>query len=385
MCFEKICVVFELIVIYGNTLTNVWGHGIIKEAYLGHSSQKLFILHSEPKTYFDAENVCKYTGMKTYSGNKDEVNLYIKIKAERLGWNTFEDLWIGFIKHSNSNVWYSTKSSDCIEKSFTIPGQLFHERQCAVLNMSEPSYSGNPNLLYADSCNGRELGFVCLKSSGKIPKAVEFYPSSTVVENGSSRISWDNVTDTECAVNSFSEFFCYAATYFPETGICVAECTDMDNVPENVTLVNSTINSTVLLRTYNKVLINNTMTNLTSVSDPGQIPCLPDTQTTTGISTLASTSEQVTSQCPCTCPTTSNISTVDLQQKITQIKENLTVAKTSLSSSQRKLICAPDERPSSVTMGILGTCVIIGTLFALVGSDLFKVFFITVKFLTRKF
>lgn len=36
--------------------------------------------------YFDVENVCKYIGMKMYSGNKDEVNLYIKIKVERLGW-----------------------------------------------------------------------------------------------------------------------------------------------------------------------------------------------------------------------------------------------------------------------------------------------------------
>lgn len=87
--------------------------------------------------------------------------------------------------------------------------------------------------------------------------AVEFYPLSALVENGSSQISWQNVTDTECAVNSFSESLCYAATYFPETGICVAECTDMDTVPENVTLVNSTINSTVLLRTYNRGIITN--------------------------------------------------------------------------------------------------------------------------------
>lgn len=82
--------------------------------------------------------------------------------------------------------------------------------------------------------------------------AVEFYPLSALVENGSSRKSWENVTDTECAVNSFSEFLCYAATYFPETGVCIAECTDMDNVPENVTLVNSTVNSTVILRSYNR-------------------------------------------------------------------------------------------------------------------------------------
>lgn len=385
MCFAKICVFFLLNVIFENTLTNVLNHGIIKEAYWGAVWQKTYILHADRKTFLEAKNICESNGMNMYRGTDEKVHLYIKVKAQRLGWHAFEDVWVGLMKHSNSSVWYGAKSSEWVELAITLHGQLFHERQYAVLNMSGPSHSANSNLTYADSCNDRELGFVCIDLHGKIPSAVEFYPLSALVENGSSQISWQNVTDTECAVNSFSESLCYAATYFPETGICVAECTDMDTVPENVTLVNSTINSTVLLRTYNRVLINNTMTNLTSVSDPGQIPCLPDIQTTTGISTLASTSDHVTSQCPCTCPMTSNISTEDLQQKITQIKENLTVAKTSLSSSQRKLICAPDERQSSMTMGILGTCVIIGTLFALVGSDLFKVFFITVKFLKRKF
>lgn len=75
---------------------------------------------------------------------------------------------------------------------------------------------------------------------------------SEVVERGTHQKSWENVTITECAENSFSIFVCFAATYYPETGICIAECTDMDIVSENVTLVNSSINSTVLLRTYNK-------------------------------------------------------------------------------------------------------------------------------------
>lgn len=86
----------------------------------------------------------------------------------------------------------------------------------------------------------------------RISLDVESYTLSEVVERGMYQKSWGNVTDTECAENSFSIFFCFAATYYRETGICIAECTDMDNVPENVTLVNSTINSTVLLRTYNK-------------------------------------------------------------------------------------------------------------------------------------
>lgn len=51
----------------------------------------------------------------------------------------------------------------------TLHGQLFHERQYAVLNMSGPSHSANSNLTYADSCNDRELGFVCIDLHGKIP------------------------------------------------------------------------------------------------------------------------------------------------------------------------------------------------------------------------
>lgn len=81
----------------------------------------------------------------------------------------FEDVWVGLMKHSNSSVWYATKSSKCIEKTLTLPGELFHERQCGVLNMSGPSHSGNSNLTYADSCNGRELGFVCVDVHEKIP------------------------------------------------------------------------------------------------------------------------------------------------------------------------------------------------------------------------
>lgn len=81
----------------------------------------------------------------------------------------FEDVWVGLMKHSNSSVWYTTKSSKCTEKTLTLPGELFHERQCAVLNMSGPSHSENSNLSYADSCTGRELGFVCVDIYGEIP------------------------------------------------------------------------------------------------------------------------------------------------------------------------------------------------------------------------
>lgn len=136
------------------------------------------------------------------------------------------------------------------------------------------------------------------------------------------------------------------------------------------------------------VLINNTLTYL-PLMDTGQFPCLSDTSTLTdstsgsaGVSTLHSVTE-VFSQCLCICTTQYNISTNLLQQKISQIKKNLTIAKTSLSSSVRKKISAPDMRQSSFTMGIMGTCVIVGTVIALTAGDVIHVVFITVFLKTR--
>lgn len=123
--------------------------------------------------------------------------------------------------------------------------------------------------------------------------------------------------------------------------------------------------------------------------DTGQFPCLSDTSILTdstsgsaGVSTLDSVTE-VFSQCLCICTTQYNISTNLLQQKISQIKKNLTIAKTSLSSSVRKKISAPDMRQSSFTMGIVGTCVIVGTVIALTAGDVIHVVFITVFLKTR--
>lgn len=125
--------------------------------------------------------------------------------------------------------------------------------------------------------------------------------------------------------------------------------------------------------------------------DTGQFPCLSDTSTSTdstsvwaGVSTLDYVTEMY-SRCLCICTTQSNISTDVLQQKISQIKKNLTITITSLSSSVRKKISAPDMRQSSFAMGIVGMCVIVGTIVALTAGDVFHAVFITVKFLkTRK-
>lgn len=84
--------------------------------------------------------------------------------------NTSDDVWLGMYKHPNSSSWYLVKEDKCEEVNITLPGQLFQERQCAVLNMSGPSYSGNSRVIYAEDCEGRTLGFVCLVSYGDVIK-----------------------------------------------------------------------------------------------------------------------------------------------------------------------------------------------------------------------
>jgi hypothetical protein len=81
---------------------------------------------------------------------------------------------------------------------------------------------------------------------------VESHPASEVLEKGSDRDYWNATSEEECAISSFSTFSCYAATYFQEDEYCIAECTQMTTIPETVTLVNSSVDSTVLLRTHNK-------------------------------------------------------------------------------------------------------------------------------------
>lgn len=80
--------------------------------------------------------------------------------------NASEDVWFGLIKHPNSSLWYECRKNHCVEANIVIPGQLFYERQCAVLNMSSASKS---NILYADNCEGNAFGFACLGQYGTVP------------------------------------------------------------------------------------------------------------------------------------------------------------------------------------------------------------------------
>ncbi|XP_048775470.2 uncharacterized protein LOC125680071 [Ostrea edulis] len=377
-----------------NGLTSNENGTLSKPAYMGLQWLQHYIVFSELKTWLEARDVCRSVNgvLQFYKWNS--VNWYIKTKAGRAGWPTNHDIWLGMTKDKNSEIWYTVRSTKCIERNFTISGHNHSERQCAILNMSVSSHADTDNMIYADSCDAQLLGFACLVPKGRIPKDVDVYPMSKVVEKGYKRKRWNVSSEEECAINSFSVFHCYAATYFPEDEYCVAECTQMTSIPETVILVNSSINSTVLLRTHNKVSINHIVsTKSSTISD--QYPCVYESTTTntpivfstidtttTGVKKVTNhtantpmfynTTTDNPSQCHCICSTNSgNITTEALNQKISEIKRTLTVNKTSLSSTVRKKTSAPDSRTSSAGMGVLGICLIIILITALVASDLF--------------
>ncbi|XP_061184946.1 uncharacterized protein LOC133192961 [Saccostrea echinata] len=397
--------------------------------YLSAQWTNDFVVFSERKTWLDARDVCKSIDSVPQYNKWNLLNWYIKTKAIRNGWSGTDDVWLGMIKHQNSDVWNEERKYICQEVTMKISGQNQLERQCAVLNMS--SVSPNDNLMiYASSCDKSIFGFVCLVAQGELPKGVEYYPFSEVEEKGDRRLKLNTSSDTECAISSFSIIYCFAATYFPEDKYCVAECTPMVNIPETVTLVNSSTNSTVLLRTFNKVLINYTestlppstdqfpcplestaetstveiptggsTTSLQKLDSTSSLPELPDDTTTSmgqtttsddGTKTVTQIQDETTftdlskgtitqmshcstmevySGCLCTSQT-GNIETNELNQKVLEIKKILTVNISSLSSTMRKKISAPDDRQSSLAMGTLGICVIVGVILALVVGDM---------------
>lgn len=119
------------------------------------------------------------------------------------------------------------------------------------------------------------------------------------------------------------------------------------------------------------VFLNNTVT----IYGSEQFPCIPNAITTKEsiyLSPLVYETEEISSKCSCICSSTTNISIDEHQIKLNEIREELAVTKSSLSSSQRKKICAPDERKSSTRIGIVGLCVIIGILLVLIVNDIFS-------------
>ncbi|XP_062586023.1 uncharacterized protein LOC134247709 [Saccostrea cucullata] len=366
----------------------VWSVEITRPAYHGTAWSFDYIVFSEHKTWLEAVDVCGsikgYIQFKKYAN----ANWYIRTKAEKKGWFVSDDVWIGLIKEQYSDLWYEVRSN-CPERK-GIAGEKFEERQCAVLNMSAVS-SSDKSLIYASPCDERNFGFVCLQSLGPIPQDVESYPNTEIAEERYISFQWNVSSESECARNSFTRFLCYAATYFPDDKYCVAECTELNHIKDTVSLVNSSKNSTVLLRTHSKVFINHTKS--TFVSSSSKYPCITEptiesteaststTQTSGGSSTTAQYSEDTSvsvsstenySECFHICSNNEhvNITTPVLNQKVLDIKRILTLNKTFLSSTVRKKTSAADDRQSSLAMGTLGIIVIFGVIIAIISGDL---------------
>ena len=96
--------------------------------------------------------------------------------------------------------------------------------------------------------------------------------------------------------------------------------------------------------------------------------------TTSTTSTISTTVSTVPSTCPCPCnnvgdPALNNITTAQLMEVVKQLKQELAVDKSELSSTKRKKISTPDERSLSKGMGVFGIVMLSGMLCLLVVAD----------------
>ena len=78
--------------------------------------------------------------------------------------------------------------------------------------------------------------------------------------------------------------------------------------------------------------------------------------------------------CLCKCSSQLNLDDPDvlanLSSRLATIRKNLYVEKKSLSNTKRKLLSAPDDRPSSKYIGTVGITVLVVVGLALVSSDI---------------
>ncbi|XP_062586022.1 uncharacterized protein LOC134247708 [Saccostrea cucullata] len=379
-----------------------------------------YVVFSERKTWLGARDVCKSMGNVLLYNRWNLMNWYIKTKATRKGWSVTDDVWLGLIKHQSSERWYAERKYNCHETTMTISGQNWLEKQCAVLNMSA-AHPGDKLMLYATSCEGHTFGFVCLEAQGEIPNGVEHYPFSEVEEKSDRRLQLNTSSQTECAISSFSNIQCYVATYFPKDKYCVAERTSMIEIPETSALPPSTYlypcpPETIAETSSVEMFIDASTTTFQNLDVTSSLAELSDdtttvihsiSQTTTvfqtqkdtttasvdGMKTVTEThngettytdlskgtttkmphcTTEVNSGCLCTRQIT-NIEGEKLNQKVLEIKKILTVNISSLSSTMRKKISAPDDRQSSLAIGTMGICVIIGVVMALIGGDMVNI------------
>ncbi|XP_078332151.1 uncharacterized protein LOC111115651 isoform X2 [Crassostrea virginica] len=90
-------------------------------------------------------------------------------------------------------------------------------------------------------------------------------------------------------------------------------------------------------------------------------------------------SHSMNQNCSCLCHATYNLNpnvslTAEEEAEIVEMKKNLTVEKSTLSSEVRKRVCATDDRQSSQTIGVFGVCFLASTFGIFVFVDCVSVF-----------
>ncbi|KAK3095866.1 hypothetical protein FSP39_020130, partial [Pinctada imbricata] len=121
-------------------------------------------------------------------------------------------------------------------------------------------------------------------------------------------------------------------------------------------------------------------TEMTSSLPPSTSALKYSTDWTTLFYTKTSTSD---TNCMCYCPTSSK-NTSDIQQKLDNIKKDLTLNKKVLNSYSRRLISADDQRTFSKAAGFVAVCVLCTVVGLIIACDITNVVKDTKKVYTVK-
>ncbi|XP_076085222.1 uncharacterized protein LOC143056029 isoform X1 [Mytilus galloprovincialis] len=356
-------------------------------AGVGYGYNRTLYVVNNSVTWYEAFTGCQSKGMKFLEARSSEVRKYLAFGLEKHGWQSGR-FWLGSIKPELQTAMYSAKTCSVMDWDYGLPIEMTNSTQCLFIDLS-----GTGTIEFTDCL--LKYPFVCGK--GKVIQE-ETYDSIDITEiSVPARLSIQpviyNMTEEDCENWCISLFSCVYCTFEENNCTFWTDTTYDADVSYDLSISSrSILNSSTYIKTANRVhwilveediVYNNTFNcdfsfpvqNTTEESTSVFTFLLQNTteQSTSAFSFLRqSTTEQPTNLTVCEfCPPAEKCNATSMSANITleialeiaeDLRKNLTVDKTSLSSYRRRLECADDSRPSSKVFGGFALAVLVSLL-----------------------
>ncbi|CAG2218834.1 unnamed protein product [Mytilus edulis] len=356
-------------------------------AGVGYRYNRTFYVVNSSVTWYEAFTGCQSKGMKFLEARSSVVRKYLAFGLEKHGWQSGR-FWLGSIKPELQTAMYSAKTCSVMDWDYGLPIEMTNSTQCLFIDIS-----GTGTIEFTDCL--LKYPFVCAK--GKVIQE-ETYDSIDITEiSVPARLSIQpviyNMTKEDCENWCKSLFSCVYCTFEENNCTFWTDTTYDADVSYDLSISSRSIsNSSTYIKTANRVhwilveediVYNNTFNcdfsfpvqNTTEESTSVFTFLLQNTteQSTSAFSFLRqSTTEQPTNLTVCEfCPPAEKCNATSMSANITlevaleiaeDLRKNLTVDKTSLSSYRRRLECADDSRPSSKVFGGFALAVLVSLL-----------------------